>query len=375
MVEEWWECCNKFNFFLCTFGVVSVLIGWFCIKHDDSFYREPIARITTVSQREDIKGISSGSDPALQQRMTAILLNGTMAGRSIELKNTSTYAQAYDLRYRTGDKVFVTLKTDGNGKILSAGIVDFKRDSYLAYAGVVFVVLVLVIGGMKGFRSIASVIANTLIFGAALKLYLNGENNAFVIPAASLFFIVFSILIVNGRSRKSIAAILGTIAGTLFSMTVAFIALKAGGSSLHYEEMEFLSRPPQQIFFMELLIGTLGGIMDIAISISSAVAELISINPMITTRRLRESGMEIGRDIMGTMANTLVFAYISGSIPIIVLWLKNGYNLLNVLSVNLSLELIRALVGSIGIVLSIPLTVFLSIALMRRDRKEGTSIW
>ncbi|MDF2989087.1 MAG: YibE/F family protein, partial [Eubacterium sp.] len=88
----------------------------------------------------------------------------------------------------------------------------------------------------------------------------------------------------------------------------------------------------------------------------------------IDRKLLVRSGKEIGKDIMGTMANILVFAYISGSIPMIVLWLKNGYSTFNILSYNLSLEIIRALTGSIGIVVSIPITLYISIFLLTNKR-------
>ena len=91
-------------------------------------------------------------------------------------------------------------------------------------------------------------------------------------------------------------------------------------------------------------------------------------NTDIDTKVLIKSGMEIGKDIMGTMSNTLVFAYISGSIPMILLLLKNGYSTLNIINFNISLEIIRALTGSIGIVISIPVTLYISVILLRRNK-------
>jgi uncharacterized membrane protein len=151
----------------------------------------------------------------------------------------------------------------------------------------------------------------------------------------------------------------------LITMVVIWIT-KANG--IHYEEMEFLTRPPEQIFIIEVLIGTLGGIMDIAITISSAIKELYDKNPDMGIKRMIQSGMEIGKDIMGTMANTLVFAYISGSIPMILLWLKNGIPIFNIINININLELIRAFTGSIGIVLSIPITLYISVLLLRNNK-------
>jgi uncharacterized membrane protein len=105
--------------------------------------------------------------------------------------------------------------------------------------------------------------------------------------------------------------------------------------------------------------------MDIAISISSSLKEIYDKNPQIERKMLINSGMEIGKDIMGTMANTLVFAYVSGSIPIILLLLRNGFPISYIININLSLEIVRALTGSIGIVLSIPITIYTSVMLLK----------
>jgi len=183
---------------------------------------------------------------------------------------------------------------------------------------------------------------------------------------ASILFIIFSIIIVSGRNRKSISAIVGTLAGTFVSMLIAGIVIKINNwSGVHFEEMEFLTQPPETIFFIELMIGTLGAIMDIAISISSAVKELYDKNPNIHKKAIIKSSREIGQDIMGTMANTLVFAYLSGSIPTILLYLRDGVPITYIISINLTLEYMRAIVGSIGIVLSIPITIFTSILILK----------
>ena len=108
--------------------------------------------------------------------------------------------------------------------------------------------------------------------------------------------------------------------------------------------------------------------MDIAISISSAIKELYDKNPNIERKALIKSSREIGQDIMGTMANTLVFAYLSGSIPTILLLLRNGMPITYIININLSLEFMRAIAGSIGIVLSIPITMYTSILILKNHK-------
>lgn len=130
--------------------------------------------------------------------------------------------------------------------------------------------------------------------------------------------------------------------------------------------MEFVTIPPQKIFMSEVLIGSLGAVMDVAITITSSVYELYEKNKEIARKDLLKSGKEIGGDIMGAMTNILFFSYISGTIPMVLLYLKNGSPLGYTFSMNFSLELIRALTGSIGIVLTIPITLYLSILFIFR---------
>ena len=109
--------------------------------------------------------------------------------------------------------------------------------------------------------------------------------------------------------------------------------------------------------------------MDVAITIASSVFELYENNHDISIKALKKSGMDIGRDIMGTLTGILFFVYLSGSIPMIVLYLKNASALGYTLSMNLSLEMARALAGGIGIVLTIPIALYIAIFFISRKRK------
>jgi len=108
--------------------------------------------------------------------------------------------------------------------------------------------------------------------------------------------------------------------------------------------------------------------MDVAITMSSSIFGLYEKNNNIPVKALKTSGMEIGKDIMGTMTNILFFAYISGSIPMLILYFKNASALGFTLSLNLSLELARALTGGIGIVLTIPIGLYTSLFFINRKR-------
>lgn len=351
---------------LCVFLTAVLLAALIFMNNDQGLYHQTIARIQTIKETVSQSSDTSGRvDDVYTQNISAVILNGSQKGRKISLKNTATYSQAADTRYRTGDEVFVNIRKGPDGSIQSAVINGFKRDTYIAYIATVFVLLMIFLGGLRGLRSLASVVVNILIFSAVIKFYMMGINLIFAASCASVLFTVVSILLVGGVHRKSLAAIAGTLAGTVISMfiavTVIFVSRQNG---IHYEEMDVVTQTPVQVFMAQILIGTLGGIIDIAVSISSAIMELYDRNPLIGHEALLRSGREIGKDIMGTMANTLVFAYISGSIPMILLLMRNGISVFTIVNFNINLEIIRALTGSIGIVSSIPVTMYISVMLL-----------
>lgn len=353
---------------------VLLAAGYIFLSHNEGFYKKTIARIETidtVNVREsgDLYG---NTEQKYTQQIKAVIMNGGHKGEAVELTNNATYSQVFDTRYEVDDEVFISIKQE-NGKIVQAAVLDLKRDRHLAAVLIIFILLIVFIGGVKGLRSLASLSSNILLSFLIIGAYANRWSILPVTTLAIILFILLSISFVNGINRKSLAAIIGTAAGTLISLLITVIVLavtKAQG--IYYEGMDILSFDPSQLFIVEILIGTLGGIMDIAITISSAVKELYDNKPEIDMKNVIQSGREIGKDIMGTMANAMIFAYISGSVPMIILWLKNDFSVFNIINYNLSLEVIRALTGSIGIVISIPVTLYIA-AFFFRTKKGGIS--
>jgi len=147
-----------------------------------------------------------------------------------------------------------------------------------------------------------------------------------------------------------------------------FVLWLTSEKGLRYEELQFITRPYKLVFLAGLFLGSLGAVMDVAITMSSSIFGLYEKNNNISVKALVRSGREIGKDIMGTMTNILLFAYISGTIPMLILYFKNTSPLGFTLSMNLSLELARALAGGIGIVLTIPIGLYITIFFVNRKR-------
>jgi len=350
--------------------IIISLFSLYFITNNEDMYNKPIAKVITINEQESNKENADGKiEPIKNQKIQAIIMNGIYKGKNVELNNLTSFSQVNDLDLKINDEVFLSIEDNDKQEISSVKIIEFKRDKYIVYIINIFVALILLVGGAKGFRSLASVFVNIAIVFIIIGLFTKGYDLMVFSIIASILFVVISMLLVSGRNKKSFSAIVGTLIGTLVSMLIAGIVIKFNNwSGIHFEEMEFLTHPPEQIFFIELIIGTLGGIMDIAISISSAIKELYDKNPNIERKAIIKSSREIGQDIMGTMANTLVFAYLSGSIPTILLLLRNGMPITYIININISLEFMRAIVGSIGIVLSIPITIYTSILILKKHK-------
>lgn len=255
--------------------------------------------------------------------------------------------------------------------MLSGTIKDVKRDKYLVIICWVFIFTLLIVGKRQGLFSVISLIINAALLSFALDVYVNNSSISLVVicGVTAILFTVISLFLVNGINEKTYAAIIATLIGTFASLLITyFVIWITAENGLRYEEMQFISRPYQMVFMAGLFVGSLGAVMDIAITMSASIFEIYEKNPDVTSKALQKSGMEIGKDVMGTMTSILFFVYISGSLPMLILYLKNAAPLGFTLSMNLSLELARALAGGIGIVLTIPIGLYTAILFVNRKR-------
>lgn len=353
--------------------LLFILLGICClfslilVNHNYKFYKDTIIKVTDVNliKEEKIVDYYGSKDTMYTQLLTGKILNGSLKGSSIELTNEYTYSGAADNRYKTGDDLFITLE-DSTKADLTGTIKGLKRDRYIVLMFVIFTVFILAIGRKKGLFSLFSLAFNIILFSFVMDLYLRGINLLLVCGIVVIVFTVFSLFLVSGNNQKTYTSILATLAGTFITLLIAYMVMKlTNENGVRYEEMQFLTHPPHEIFMAEILVGCLGAVMDVSITISSAIQELCEKNPNIQTKALLDSGREIGGDIMGTMTNVLFFAYVSGSIPMLLVYLRNGFQTGYTFNMNLSLELIRALTGGIGIVLAIPISLFTAVLMQR----------
>lgn len=344
------------------------------VYQNASFYERPIAKIiaTELIEEQAVTDYSQNKDQQYQQRIIAEIKNGDNKGAEIELINAYSYSGAYDYEFRVGHELFVAIdqeKVEENR--LTGEIKDVKRDKYLVMIIWVFIFTLVIVGKKQGFLSVVSLAVNAALLSFALDIYVNYSEISLVLICgiSAIFFTAISLLLTNGFNEKTYAAIIATLIGTFASLMITYLVIwGTDGSGLRYEEMQFLSRPYIMIFMASLFVGSLGAVMDIAITMSASIFEIYEKNQEVSIAALRKSGMAVGKDVMGTMTSILFFVYISGSLPMLIVYLKNAAPLGFTLSINLSLEVARALAGGIGIVLTIPIGLYTAIFFIRRKR-------
>ncbi|SDB83217.1 Uncharacterized membrane protein [Pelagirhabdus alkalitolerans] len=340
-------------------------------QHNQSFYEDPIAEVkeTTVVDEAEQTIDGEAVDTVYTQEIEAILKNGEHIGETITLINDYADSGVYHPEFTEGDQLFVTYDQTDNE--LTGDVIHVKRDHQLVWLSGLFLLVLIAVGKRRGVLAGVSLMVNILIISYALDVYIATQNISLLVimSVAVVLMTAFSLLLISGFTYQTYAAITATILGTFSLMAITLsVLLLTDYQGLRFEEMDFLTRPPQAVFMAGVLIGALGAVMDVAVTIASTLFSLADKNRNISNRDLKQSGLEVGKDIMGTMTNILFFAYVSGAIPALLVYFSNGAPLGFTLSMNLSLELTRALAGGIGIVLTIPISLYTTIYFINRKR-------
>lgn len=353
--------------------LILIVVSIVFVYNNHVFYQDPIAEIIEV-ELEDEVGVPVGTenqDVVYTQNIEAVLKNGDLKGEPIVLTNEFAESSVYHSAFEVGDELFVTLDAQTEHQGLTGTIIDVKRDHDLVIISWLFIGVLFAIAKRQGLLAVLSLVINALIISWALDVYIHTSNIRLLVImcVAVVLMTTLSLLFVSGFSDKTYAAIAATLLGTFSLLVITSVVLYVTDQEgLRFEEMEFLTRPPQAIFMSGVLVGALGAVMDVAVTISSSLFNLYEKNKVIKASVLKESGIEIGKDIMGTMTNILFFAYVSGTIPTLILYFMNGASLGFTLSMNLSLELTRALAGGIGIVLTIPISLYTTLFFINRKQ-------
>ena len=316
-----------------------------------------------------------------EQRVLVRLTTGVRAGQ--ELETTSASGFLFGAGCTVGMRVVVMQSVAGDSTITSIYSQDREWVIY-AFAAAYLVVLCLV-GGKQGIKgALGLVFTFFCILFVYLPLVYRGLSPFWVSVFICVITTLVTMYLIGGPTRKTLVATGGTVAGVVIAgISATIFSMATGITGWNVSDIESLltlaSTSGVQVgglLFSGLLISSLGAVMDVAMSIGSAIAEIHAQNPALSRGELFKAGMHVGRDMMGTDSNTLILAFAGGSISMLVLDYAYSLPYQQIInSNNIGIAIMQGLSGSFGIVLAVPVTVALAVALYtwKRPNRAATA--
>lgn len=331
-----------------------------------------------VKEIVKIEDVAEGSLINKTQTLKVEILEGSHKGEVVE----TTYILSYDMdnkihayELNKGNTVFLQVTTDKNGEFTTQ-VQDVVRQNYMIAMVAVFFLLILIVGRKQGLKAIIALVTTIFViyFIMIMSIY-HGQNAVIMSILASFIIILLTFFILGGINKKSITATLGTLGGVVLAGVMAFIFGHLAKLSGVQEEAIFLTMSSKNLvfnfrdlLFAGIVISSLGATMDVGMSIASSLDEIKSKNREITWKELFKSGMNIGGDMIGTMTNTLILAYVGGALNLILLFLASDVNFMTILNKEaMSMDIVSALAGSMGVVFTVPTTA-ITYALMNKNK-------
>jgi len=270
------------------------------------------------------------------------------------------------IKYSVNDRVLVNVTNGPKGE--EYFITDFVRKDSLTLLSAIFLILLIIIAKWKGFLAVLGMLFTFfIVFIFILPRILAGDNPVLIAIIASLMIIPVSFYLAHGLNKKTTIAIFGSLI-TLIIVTIfgsVFISL-GHLTGLSSEEAGMLSLGQislnmKGILLAGIVVGALGVLDDITISQAAIVDELVNTAKLTKAKDLYHRAMVIGKDHITSMVNTLVLAYTGASLPLLLIFVNNPHPFGEIINYELiAEEIIRTLIGSIGLILAVPITTFLA---------------
>lgn len=307
----------------------------------------------------------------------ALLTSGEQKHETVQITQTIDPMYQYEQReIAVGDEIVVTNITEYGELGSSWFYCEHSRTSGLVFLITLFFILILLIGRKKGLLTILSLCFTVLsIFFVYIPSILAGKNIYTTTIVIVLFIVLMSLVFLNGINKKTLCAIVGNICGVLIAGLLAIIMNNVldvtGIVDQDYLFLKFLNADVtldlKALVWGSIIIGALGAVMDVSMSIASAMNELSVTMKQKSFKRMVHSGMNIGRDAIGTMTNTLILAYVGGSLAVVLLFAAYNKDLLYLFNMEMIIvEVLQAVIGSMGILFAVPATVFFSAAVFNK---------
>ncbi len=315
----------------------------------------------TLEDSKDTPGRNIGV-----QNITVRFIEGKNKGESVTFDNRLAYTHSIEVD--VGTRVVVKCDTP-EGVTPYYSLYQYDRSIGIIVAIAIFILLICLVGKGKGMRAAFALgISILIVAGALIPAIYNGHSPIMVTLLVCMAITAVTLILLNGFSAKTWAAVISTMIGLLASAllyTIISEILTVTGYSLdETEELVLISRSTGlvigEILFSGILLASLGAVMDTAMSVASSLFELAATKPDIKKTELYRSGINIGRDMIGTMCQTLVLAFTGSSVATLLVVISYGTSVNQFLSSDfLVTEVLQSLIGSFAVILTVPITAML----------------
>ena len=340
-------------------------------------YSESIEVKAEVIEAGEVRKVTTGTVEDTVQEVVIEILEGEYETKEY----TTDYVLSYDIdgkifayELEEGDKVIAQIAKSDDGAI-TVTVQDVQRNNYITIMFILFLASVIGVGGKQGVKAVIGLLITILsVWFILVKGIFAGWDPIWTSIGTSAVIIVLTFLVIGGISRKIVTAAIGTLGGVVMAGVMAAIfshLAKLSGAcedaiqlSINMTTITFNFR---DLIFAGIVVSALGACMDVGMSIASSLDEIKNKTKDITWQELFKSGMTIGRDVIGTMTNTLILAYVGGALKLILLFLACEIPFVDILNKEtIAEEIISAIAGSMGVVYTVPITAFVYAFLNRK---------
>lgn len=313
------------------------------------------------------------------QQLRVQIRSGPLKGRVMDVTN---YIDAYSgVDAHAGSRLIVHITTDDNGNPRISNISSFDRRVVTGALVLFFAAALVGIGGKKGLKALLGLLFTLVcIWFVLIPLITRGASPILTTVGVVIVTAAVSLLLLDGLTQKALCALLGCVAGVVVAgIAAALVGHLAGLNGFNMSEAEGLVLVASDeglrisgLLVCGVLIASLGAVMDVAMSIASTCQELRELNSELTARQLFASGMNVGRDTMGTMANTLILAFAGSALNMLILFRTYNYPMMQLMNGDyVTIEVLQGLSGSIGIIFTVPFVAGISAYLLSANEKKG----
>lgn len=312
------------------------------------------------------------------QELEVTVLTGEHKGAVLKTVN---YLNAYyNVDAKPGSRVIVRLEYNDAGELYVVSIPNYDRSSILMIALIAFAILMILVGGKQGARALVGLVFTLLnLWFILIPLVLKGISPVLATILIAAYTSAGALLMLTGYTKKTFCALLGCVGGVLaagiFAWIITILTPMNGFNMSEAEELVIrASDSPLKIsglLISGIILSALGALMDTSMSIVSALHEVYDQNPSISKKQIFRSGMNIGRDAMGTMANTLILAFVGSAFNLLILFQVYEYPLIQILNSDMMvIEILQGIAGSVGIIATTPFVSALCAAIFKFKGKK-----